>query len=977
MPRDLIQNQDPMREQLEAIERSIKLLKGRTTTTFQQVLTSQIADPIEGQIIIDYADNKIKWYTGGAWQQCDCETSGGLILMVNNVEMVFPIADFDANVLETHGAYGQDTYLLAIIDADQQERYVLPQANYQQLNPVWSHDRTKIAYHNFHRVTEQRDLCIVNSDGTGFATLLANAATTRYEEGKAFSPDGSRLALAGTGGGQATYIKVINIDGTNLVSAPTTGLYPYSYDETVHWTADSQWIVSVGFNSVNNHELIVRWNPTTNVIQTIFDFTQYAIDNNFPAYANFSPATMMDVNSNNIAVVAIYNQVIAGTLWGNPFYTQGGPVIMLIECEANATPTFINTENMPDYNWEIYHQIGTVSETTITPTDAFSMPSLDSFSGSGDLDSNWTKFGGVTSDGITYTADTGVWDVSGGAARVLWHLTYPTHNSYAYRNNVGPWADQQAGISVYNSASGGVSYDFQMGLCLRMQTDFSALFIQCKKINTGLNTGKGQVAVYRMNVTATGASTFTLLTNLTALTTWVDGTVIRARLQGQNLKVYRDTTQILNVTYNSTQLPWTSGRVGLTNSAAGNTTSFDISDFYAEEIVTTTVSDSYDYVAYPGPYTIWWNPDGTRFGWTTEVETPPGSPFYREWIGLSMKPDLTEFKVLAHAPNAALGTIAAFTTYTFANTTPPYSFDSYINTFDSSGRMIMTSNSNYGFYPPHYTNDTYEVGDPLRLGYWDSIIGRTIADPTVVRIFDPKAQLPSWDYNSPSAGPEFPVGAVVSDNFNRADAATLGANWTTLNSDSISIVGNKASGAGQNRYESTGDLIYGRGLVTISGLASIRYELAAIRRVGTTYYAIGVYYNHSLGQYGTFYRSESTYYGTAYQPWPLQSLSAGDRLGIQIEDFEVSCYVEISGVWKKLSEVSGFYAITDSVNNTPAEYLNSYPFRIGIHMSGAGGTMENFSAWPYTPEPYVGTRYAITGLPIQTWISDETHDFNY
>ncbi len=72
MPRDLIQNQDPLREELEAIERSIGLLKGRTTTTFQQVLTSQIADPIEGQIIIDYADNKIKWYSGAQWRQCDC-----------------------------------------------------------------------------------------------------------------------------------------------------------------------------------------------------------------------------------------------------------------------------------------------------------------------------------------------------------------------------------------------------------------------------------------------------------------------------------------------------------------------------------------------------------------------------------------------------------------------------------------------------------------------------------------------------------------------------------------------------------------------------------------------------------------------------------------------------------------------------------------------------------------------------------------
>lgn len=61
--------------ELQAIERQVALLEQRTTTTLQQISPAVIADPLEGEAVIDHTDqHRLKWYSDGEWRStCDCE----------------------------------------------------------------------------------------------------------------------------------------------------------------------------------------------------------------------------------------------------------------------------------------------------------------------------------------------------------------------------------------------------------------------------------------------------------------------------------------------------------------------------------------------------------------------------------------------------------------------------------------------------------------------------------------------------------------------------------------------------------------------------------------------------------------------------------------------------------------------------------------------------------------------------------------
>jgi hypothetical protein len=59
--------------EIKRLRSEVNGLKSRTTATLQQIDVTNIDDPIEGEEVIDYADqHKHKWYSGGSWR-----TAGG------------------------------------------------------------------------------------------------------------------------------------------------------------------------------------------------------------------------------------------------------------------------------------------------------------------------------------------------------------------------------------------------------------------------------------------------------------------------------------------------------------------------------------------------------------------------------------------------------------------------------------------------------------------------------------------------------------------------------------------------------------------------------------------------------------------------------------------------------------------------------------------------------------------------------------
>ncbi len=61
--------------QIRDLTSRVKRLRQATTTTVRQATTGQIDDPLEGELIIDYLDNKVKWYSNGAWRECICDVA--------------------------------------------------------------------------------------------------------------------------------------------------------------------------------------------------------------------------------------------------------------------------------------------------------------------------------------------------------------------------------------------------------------------------------------------------------------------------------------------------------------------------------------------------------------------------------------------------------------------------------------------------------------------------------------------------------------------------------------------------------------------------------------------------------------------------------------------------------------------------------------------------------------------------------------
>jgi Tol biopolymer transport system component len=93
------------------------------------------------------------------------------------------------------------------------------------LGPSWSPDGTKIAFTRF-TPDDQRELWIVNPDGSGARKLASSPMfdnpNTGYDFTPQWSPDGSRLAVTTAPNGKAQ-IDVLNVaDGTSKVVSPSS-----------------------------------------------------------------------------------------------------------------------------------------------------------------------------------------------------------------------------------------------------------------------------------------------------------------------------------------------------------------------------------------------------------------------------------------------------------------------------------------------------------------------------------------------------------------------------------------------------------------------------------------------------------------------------------------------------------------------------------------------------------------------------------
>ncbi|MEL7436508.1 MAG: hypothetical protein AAFN11_21385 [Chloroflexota bacterium] len=97
--------------------------------------------------------------------------------------------------------------------------------------PAWSPDGSQIAFARFDRLGQQRDIAIINSDGTGFQWLITNDADDYHPT---WSPDGAYIAFSSDRSGNLD-IFIARNDGTNVRNITRNS----ATDRAPHWSSAS------------------------------------------------------------------------------------------------------------------------------------------------------------------------------------------------------------------------------------------------------------------------------------------------------------------------------------------------------------------------------------------------------------------------------------------------------------------------------------------------------------------------------------------------------------------------------------------------------------------------------------------------------------------------------------------------------------------------------------------------------------------
>lgn len=154
----------------------------------------------------------------------------------------------------------------ATADAAGLHRQQITQVNFDakvfDIQPVWSPDGSKIAFHSDSGDNDLRpsSLALVNADGSGLTTLVARKG---FVGRPAWSPDGTKIALL-----IDSAIFVVDADGSNLTQLFKEKAVPPVLDAPV-WTPDGDRIVF--WESTSRSGALLSMRPDGTDVHDLFD----------------------------------------------------------------------------------------------------------------------------------------------------------------------------------------------------------------------------------------------------------------------------------------------------------------------------------------------------------------------------------------------------------------------------------------------------------------------------------------------------------------------------------------------------------------------------------------------------------------------------------------------------------------------------------------------------------------------------------